>query len=361
MKSIIRANSSMKFPIEPALVVERLFLRVRGQFQLGIGELKAALDVIQGGWNCEDTQVLAQILRLLWCHSLDDRRSFDVSWEDLMREVQPQKLPSSAINETDVQQMSNLEPVSPEVVVEPQKWLSATQDDTPTQNWGIELVQAPPPLVGSEEEIWHDLPVNRRSLAYGWRVLRRFKADGVLDVVDVMATVEQTARQGFYVAPVLQRRLVNQARLLLLIDREGSMVPFHRFSQEVVQTAQEDYDVAAIKVAYFHNILYEYVYEDEHMTQPIELEHLLEWCNQETIVLIVSDGGAARRNRRLERITAVTKFLANLRAHTSLISWLNPVPQERWEGTSAEILAYAVPMVAMTNDGFQQAINLVRG
>ncbi len=359
MKSTIRAISPMKLSIEPALVVERLFLRVRQRFQLGIGELEAALDAVQGGWDCENAHILAQVLRLLWCHSQEDRRSFDTNWEDLMKEVQPQKSLSPAINEADEQPMSDREVIQ-EIVSEKQNYLSTTQNDTLTQNWGIELVQAPPLLVGNEEEIWHDLPVTRRSLAYGWRVLRRFKADGVLDVVDVMATVEQTARQGFYVAPVLQRRLVNQARLLLLIDREGSMVPFHRFSQEVVQTAQEDYDVAAIKVAYFHNILYEYVYEDEHMTRPIKLDDLLEWCNQETIVLVVSDGGAARGNRRLERITAVTKFLANLRTHASLISWLNPVPQERWEGTSAEILAYAVPMVVMTNDGFQQAIDLVR-
>jgi uncharacterized protein len=359
MKSTTKTNSPTKLLIEPALAVEMLFLRVRKRFQLGIGELEAALDAVLGGWNCEYEQELAQILRLLWCHSPEDRRPFDESWEDLMIEVRPQKssLPI-AMNKTD-QQLEG-EPTAQEVV-EGRQWLSSKQYDRPTQNWGVELVQAPPPLAGNEEEIWHDLPVDRRSLAYGWRILRRFKADGVLDVVDVMATVEQTARQGFYVAPVLQRRLVNQARLLLLIDREGSMVPFHRFSQEVVQTAQEDYDETAIKVAYFHNILYEYVYEDEHMIKLIELDNLLEWCNQETIVLIVSDGGAARRNRRLERITATTKFLANLRANTSLIGWLNPVPQERWEGTSAEILAYAVPMVVMTNDGFQQAIGLVRG
>ncbi len=60
-------------------------------------------------------------------------------------------------------------------------------------------------------------------MSYGWRYLRRLAATGIADVLDMEATVEQAARQGFFLAPVYRRPSGNQARLLLLIDRGGSI------------------------------------------------------------------------------------------------------------------------------------------
>lgn len=348
----------------PSKIVEMLFSRIRKRFQLGIGELEAALDAVMNNWANSDRD-LQRILRLLWCHSEEDRADFYFKWDELIKELdtQPQLR----------EQRSDPKTKDPATDNDTSPSQGSMTDQTPvtslppvTQSLGVLPTQAPPVSAEAEEEIWNKLPVNRRSMAYGWRTLRRLRADGRLDVVDVPATIEQAARQGFYVAPVFKRRATNHARLLLLIDRDGSMVPFHRFSRDLVQTAQEDCDLdeihlQEIQVAYFYNVPQEYVYADEHLTKPIELQPLLKWCDRETSVLIVSDGGAARGNRRIERIRATTKFLANLRTYTNLVSWLNPVPQERWESTSAELLAYIVPMEVMNEDGFKIAIDLVRG
>jgi uncharacterized protein len=350
---------------EPHIIVEALFTRIRRQprFQLGVGELQAALDAISGGWGSQNETNLHQVLCLLWCHSRESRSDFETCWEELKKELNTQ---SSSMEKTIADNSGKVETSdndSQSIDDEESTTMeqSNSSKQSTTNNLGILLTQSPPLLTRNEEEIWSNLPVSRRSMAYGWRTLRRFKADGILDVVDVPKTINQVARQGFYVAPILQRRLVNHARLLLLIDREGSMVPFHRFNQDLVQTAQEDYDVESIQVAYFHNVPHEYVYEDERMVKPIELRLLLEWCDKETSVMIVGDAGAARGTRQLQRIKATTKALALIRSHTNMLAWLNPVPEERWEGTTAELLAYAVPMKAMTEDGFKRMINLVRG
>lgn len=355
----------MSSQIDRPKIVEMLFSRIRKRFQLGIGELEAALDAVMNNWTKSDRD-LQTVLRLLWCHSEEDRAKFDSEWAGLIKELDPQHQPrekSSGSNteeaETDRDTAASQESMTTQA--------SVTSSPPPTtQSMGVLPTQAPPVSAEAEEEIWNKLPVNRRSMAYGWRTLRRLRADGILDVVDVSATIAQAARQGFYAAPVFKRRATNHARLLLLIDRDGSMVPFHRFSRDLVQTAQEDCDLEEIhlqeiRVAYFYNVPQEYVYADEHLTKPIELQPLLKWCDRETSVLIVSDGGAARGNRRIERIRATTKFLANLRTYTNLVSWLNPVPKERWESTSAELLAYIVEMAVMDEDGFKVAIDLVRG
>ena len=52
----------------------------------------------------------------------------------------------------------------------------------------------------------------------------------------------------------------NHAHLLLIIDQEGSMTPFHPFVRDIVNTVQE----SSIKVEtfYFHNTPVEYLYQD---------------------------------------------------------------------------------------------------
>jgi len=53
--------------------------------------------------------------------------------------------------------------------------------------------------------------------------------------------------------------------------------------------------------------------------------------------------------------------LFHFKQHTSLIAWLNPMPQERWSGTSAQIISPLTPMFQMDFDGFNNAIDVVRG
>ena len=82
------------------------------------------------------------------------------------------------------------------------------------------------------------------------------------DVLDLNATVEKAAREGFFLAPVYRRRVRNQAHLLLLVDQDGSMVPFHRFTRELVETASEESALGQVDVFYFHNFFVETVYAD---------------------------------------------------------------------------------------------------
>jgi hypothetical protein len=331
---------------------------------LGIGELRAALDAIKSDRlptvdrSYQDN--IESILRLLWCHSREDRYWFADIWQQVWAEAErpalekerdPNNAPKDSDSRSDQSQLPSSELVQHEQ-------LQSTPHMPPSQRVEALPVQAPPILDEDEGQTQSDFPVNRRSLSYGWRSLRRLRADGV---VDVEATIQQSAQQGFYLGPVLQRREVNHARLLLLVDQQGSMVPFHRFSRDLVETARDDSTLEEVQVYYFHNVPRQYVYQDEHLTQPIELAPILRWCDRETSVMIVSDAGAARGNRRLERIRETTKFLAMLRSHTSLVGWLNPVPKHRWPYTAAEILAYLVRMEAMDQDGFSTMIQEVRG
>jgi uncharacterized protein with von Willebrand factor type A (vWA) domain len=200
-------------------------------------------------------------------------------------------------------------------------------------------------------------------MAYNWRYLRRLIPNGPEDVFDVDATIKQTADQGFFLAPVFQRQKRNYANLLLLIDQNGSMTPFHHFTRDLVETAKYEstFNPERVYVAYFHNIPAEYVYQDIYLTQPIPLVEVMEKCDNNTSILIVSDAGAARGYRRLPRIRETTRVLRQLKLYTNALAWLNPMPSQRWLGSSAQVLQYLIPMFPLDDEGLSQAIDVVRG
>ena len=206
-------------------------------------------------------------------------------------------------------------------------------------------------------------PLSRRSMVYGWRFLQRPVADGCKTVLGIPATIQAVTEQGYYLAPVYRRQQHNAAKLVLLIDQNGSMMPFHRFARDLVETAQEESPLQKenVQVFYFHNVPASHVYQDLYLTSPVPIQEVLGQCDRETSVLIVSDAGAARGYRRQERIQETTRFLLQLQKQTHWVAWLNPMSRSRWVGSSAEILSYLVPMFPMDRLGFGDAIDVMRG
>lgn len=344
-------------------LITRAFIRLRQSgFQLGVGELLAAKQAIAGGFG-ETDEELAQTLKILWCYSRSQQSQFDPIWKEVLvsstskqSEKTPQKEPKAESHQERVEEPQELSSPSPQETVteiKPEPELSSLPiraPFTPAETEDTSALQA-------------YYPISRRSMIYNWRYLRRLVADGPLDVLDVDATIEQATRLGFYLAPVYRRQERNNAHLLLLLDQNGSMNPFHRFSRDLVETATRESSLQSekVNVFYFHNVPATSVYKDLYLTEPIALETVLASCDNQTSILIVSDAGAARGYRELKRIRATTSFLFQLKRYTSLIAWLNPMPEERWIGSSAEIIANLVPMYEMDNNGLSNAVDIVRG
>ncbi|MBO3459905.1 VWA domain-containing protein [Aetokthonos hydrillicola Thurmond2011] len=348
----------------PQDLMTRAFIRLRQTgFGLGVGELLAAKQAVEGGFGEDETE-LAGTLRILWCHSPSEQSQFDGVWESLISSTskQAEKKPPKELKP---------EPSVQERVEEPQEIATPppAEEKVTEIKTERELSSLPirAPFTPAETEDTSTLqtyyPISRRSMIYCWRYLRRPAADGSLDILDINATIEQATHQGFYIAPVYRRRERNNAHLLLLVDQNGSMTPFHRFTRDLVETAlyESSLQPEKVNVFYFHNVPAANVYKDIYLTEPIALQTVLATCDNETSVLIVSDAGSARGYRELKRIQATSSFLAQLKRHTSLIAWLNPMPEKRWDGSSAEITAVLVPMYQMDNNGLSNAIDIVRG
>lgn len=346
--------------------ITRLFFRLRRRgYPLGMDEYHAALKAADAGY-AQDEVALIELVQILWCHSRSQQSQVVPIWQDLQREskkqdvlpaeredkIEPSPLSSKPVEDVKPPQ-PDPEPLIKEVEVQPKPEVASLP------------VQAPFAPIERESilSLQNYFPLSRRSMVYGWRFLRQSIADGCRTVLDISATIQKVTEQGYYLAPVYRRQQRNRARLLLLIDQNGSMMPFHRFARDLVETAQEESPLQKenVQVFYFHNVPASHVYQDLYLTSPVSTKEVLGQCDSDTSVLIVSDAGAARGYRRQERIQDTTRFLLQLQKQTRLIAWLNPMSRLRWAGSSAEILSYLVPMFQMDRFGFGNAIDVMRG
>jgi uncharacterized protein with von Willebrand factor type A (vWA) domain len=204
-------------------------------------------------------------------------------------------------------------------------------------------------------------PVTRRQMKQAWRYLRRPVREGPQTEMDVEATVNQIGHQGILLEPVLVPRRVNRAELLLLIDQDGSMLPFHALSHRLAETALRGGRLGKANIYYFHNCPIDYLYHDPNHQQAESISPLVARLSERTSLLIFSDAGAARGGFSEERLKMTKNFIDQFRQRVRYIAWLNPMPQKRWDGTTAGLVARLVPMFEVSRRGLQDAIDVLRG
>ncbi len=205
-------------------------------------------------------------------------------------------------------------------------------------------------------------PVTRRQMKQIWRYFRRPVREGPPTELDVEATVNQIGRQGLLLEPVMVPRRINRAEMLLLLDQDGSMVPFHSLSHRLAETALRGGRLGKASIYYFHNCPVNYLYHDSYHQEAETISNIVTHrCSTRTAVLIFSDAGAARGGYSEERYKLTKEFIRQLQQRVRYIAWLNPMPRSRWRGTTADEIANVVPMFELTRRGLQDAISLLRG
>ncbi|MFC7531560.1 hypothetical protein [Actinoplanes sp. GCM10030250] len=261
--------------------------------------------------------------------------------------------------------------------------------------WGLPGLAHPPPRTGRRDTslvLAPSYPLTVREIVQVWRALRRPTRQGPPVELDVDATLTLRARCGVRTPPVLVAARRNATRLLLLIDRHGSMAPFHDYVDHIRQAMQRAGRFDVFTVAYFHNtagrsashdalaalpdpfspaldpILDEIrpltsgrVYRDPELTDPVELAGILSSATRATSTVVVSDAGAARGGLNTPRLLDTVALGKAVRAATGGLVWLNPVAPRLWSRTTAGQLSRHLPMFPLTRTGMYRAVNVLRG
>lgn len=336
---------------------------------LGVSDYLAALSALRMGEG-GDRESLLRLCRMLWTSSVDEGLLLERLFHDLLppplrdtevpAELRPPEPPAGAPG-------AAAERASPEPAAAALEPRAPDEERAPPSRRAVEIASAA--VQGSTARldlamapqrlaVGEYLPVTARQLGQSWRRLRRMEARGPATELDVPGTIADIARKGTWTGPVLAARKLNVAGLLLLVDRDGSMTPFHPLTRRIVASALHGSNLPSVVVAHFHNYAAELV---ELESGPVPLSEVLGRLPPWAGALFVGDAGAARRTCSTETVEGVRRMIARVGARLDRVAWINPVPRRRWPGTSAQDVELMVPMFEATRAGFDAALRVLRG
>ncbi|MEK6541960.1 MAG: VWA domain-containing protein [Pseudomonadota bacterium] len=175
-----------------------------------------------------------------------------------------------------------------------------------------------------------------RNIKIAMRRLRRFARDGAADELDIDATINGTARQGWLDIHMRPERH-NAVKVLLFLDVGGSMDPFIKLCEELFSAASSEFK--NLEFFYFHNCPYEGVWKDNRrrFAERTLLWDVLHKYPHDYKLIFVGDaamssyeithpGGSVEHFN--EESGAV--WLQRMTSTYPAAAWLNPVPEQHW-------------------------------
>jgi uncharacterized protein with von Willebrand factor type A (vWA) domain len=216
-----------------------------------------------------------------------------------------------------------------------------------------------------------DVVLDVRQIDVALRGLRQLGREGAEEELDLDETVDETCKNAGELEVVFQPPRRNRAKVILMMDVGGSMDPHSELMSRLFTAASRSGRFARFRSFYFHNCIYQNVYEDAQFRKQVPVAELLSHSDRDEKLVVVGDalmhpgelldaGGAIyfyEQNR-----TPGMEWLRRLAHHFRRSAWLNPEPERYWAGTTIEAIASVFPMWQLTLDGLAGAVRyLVRG
>jgi uncharacterized protein len=211
----------------------------------------------------------------------------------------------------------------------------------------------------------HTRELGTRNIKIAMRRLRKFAREGAAEELDIDATINGTARQGWLDIQMRPERR-NAIKLLLLLDVGGSMDPFIKLCEELFSAATSEFK--NLEFFYFHNCPYEGVWKDNkrRFAERTPMWDLLHKFPHDYKVVMVGDasmspyeithpGGSVEHFN--EESGAV--WMHRITNTYPATVWLNPVPEKQWGySQSTKIIKELMNdrMYALTLDGLDDAM-----
>ncbi|RYD58923.1 MAG: VWA domain-containing protein [Sphingomonadales bacterium] len=180
-----------------------------------------------------------------------------------------------------------------------------------------------------------------RNIKVALRRLRRFAREGAADELDIDATIDGTAKQGWLDVRMRPERH-NAVKLLLFLDVGGSMDPFVKLCEELFSAATSEFK--NLEFFYFHNCPYEGVWKDNRrrFTERTPMSDVLHKYSHDYKLILVGDasmsayeithpGGSVEHFN--EEAGAV--WMQRLTNTYPAAIWLNVLPEAQWGYTQS--------------------------
>jgi uncharacterized protein with von Willebrand factor type A (vWA) domain len=178
-----------------------------------------------------------------------------------------------------------------------------------------------------------------RNIKIALRRLRKFARSGAPEELDLDATIDKSAKEG-YLDIVLRPERRNTVKVLIFFDIGGSMDSHIKLCEELFSAARTEFK--HMDFYYFHNCLYESVWKDNRRrhAEKIQTWDVLHKYPHDYKIVFVGDatmspyeitypGGSVEHWNEeagavwLDRVTQIYEHCV----------WLNPVAQKHWDYT----------------------------
>jgi uncharacterized protein with von Willebrand factor type A (vWA) domain len=217
-------------------------------------------------------------------------------------------------------------------------------------------------------EFRRDVVLDTRQIAAALRRLRRLSRDEGRLELDLDETIDATARNCGDIEVVLSPERHSDVRLLLLLDVGGSMDPHAQLVSRLFSAAHQGGGFKELKSYYFHNCVYQRVYEDARFSRPVQTQELLRKLDPKWTVVLVGDAYMHPGELTMSsgdwwesaRGPSGLTWLARLADRFPRSAWLNPEAPSLWRsGTIAEI-ARVFSMFQLTLSGLEDMVRHLR-
>ena len=182
----------------------------------------------------------------------------------------------------------------------------------------------------------HTRELGTRNIKIAMRRLRKFAREGAADELDIDATIDGTARQGWLDIHMRAERR-NAVKLLLLLDVGGSMDPFIKLCEELFSAATTEFK--NLEFFYFHNCPYEGLWKDNRrrFAERTPTWDVLHKFPHDYKIVFVGDAAMSpyeisHPGGSVEHFNeeSGTVWMHRLTTTYPAAVWLNPVPEQQW-------------------------------
>lgn len=348
----------MESTIADKFFLRNLFTKLRqASLPLILDDYEDVLDILANpapvDFKLDSVASVIQLCRRLWVKSLEQDRIFKTCLEEVKPQSSITKLKRKKEVETGEKLTSpDSEPKSTpsptQTIQKPSQPETAIEPTEKTVIKAIARITKPDDRYTRIKVGKTYLPVSRQQMQQNWLTLHFPQFASTPTEIDIEATLRDVEKKGIFFDLVMVPTQKPSLELLLLIDRQGSMVPFHGLARQLVETAVQGGHLGKIDCYYFENYPDREFYRDPECWEGKQMGWVLSRLHPErTAVLIFSDAGAARGKFSLERLDATEEFLWQLKPRCRNIVWVNPLPKRRWQKTTAQYIAKLTHLVTM--------------
>jgi uncharacterized protein len=211
-------------------------------------------------------------------------------------------------------------------------------------------------------------PMTSSQIGEAMKRLRNMVPHGPKDKINIDKTIYETMKKAGEIEIIYDRSLKDKLKVILAIDNGGwSMDPYIELVQTIFNYARAQFK--DIKTFFFHNTIYENLWEDpQRRSKPFPVDELVR-LDPETRFIILGDASMApyelsntngsiyidERSGKpsYERL----RFIAKTFKHSV---WINPVMVEEWHYThTIHMIREIFPMFELTLEGLEKAVTYI--